>query len=111
MSGGDGTAFVRTDRVLGRDVVVVKGRPRPRPRRLDRTLWPAVAKRSLHVSLLACLVVPLLVVGMWVPDSPGWLAIYAGHCTVVGVVVIVVERSHDRWLEFLDYLRRGPGPR
>jgi len=84
--------------------------PRPRPHRIDRMLWPVVAKRRHHLTLLVCIVAPILP-GLWSPSSPGWLSIYAVHCAVTGSLVVLIQRSRDRWLAFREYLRSGPGPR
>jgi hypothetical protein len=88
---------------------VVSGviRPLPRQSRIDRVLWQLVQHRRDHLCLLACVVAPL-VVGLWVPETPGWLAIYAATCILAGIVVIVIQRSRDRWLQFLEFLRRSP---
>jgi hypothetical protein len=81
--------------------------PRPSCHRIDHALWSVVATRSGHLQLVACLVLPLIV-GLWLPETPGWLSIYLVLCVVNGALVVVVQRSRDRWLAWLEYLRRSP---
>jgi hypothetical protein len=83
---------------------------RPRPHRIDRTLWPVVAKRRRHLTLMGLIVAPVLA-GLWLPETPAGLLVYAAHCVVVAIVVVMIQRSRDRWLSFREYLRSGPGPR